>query len=83
MVGVMKKMLLSALLLCLCANAPATEFADSGEKRVALHLLRDIGAEHLLGAFNDAITANLTSAELGALDARLQEFSKQKLLGGQ
>lgn len=49
--------------------------ADAGEKRVALHLLRDMEAKKLLDAFNTAIAANHTPAELAALDASIKDFS--------
>ena len=49
--------------------------ADGGEKRMALHLLRDISAEHLLNAFDKAIKANHTTVELAALDTSLKKFS--------
>lgn len=56
-------------------SAAEAVLSDAGEKRMALHLLRDIGAGHLLSAFNNAIAANHTSAELRALDGSLKEFS--------
>jgi hypothetical protein len=48
---------------------------DAGEKRMALHLLRDIGAGHLLSSFNNAIKANHTARELATLDGSIKEFS--------
>lgn len=56
-------------------SSAAAVLADNGEKRMALHLLRDISADRLFGAFNTAIAANHTTAELAALDAPLKEFS--------
>lgn len=56
-------------------SSGAAVLDDGGEKRVALHLLRDISADHLLSAFNTAIAANHTPAELTALDAPLKDFS--------
>lgn len=49
-------------------------FADERERRVALHILRDLSGEKLLGAFNEAIAANHTPAELAALDAPLKQM---------
>lgn len=48
--------------------------ADDGEKRIALHLLRDISADHLFSAFNKALTDNHTSSELAAMDASIKQF---------
>lgn len=56
-------------------TSAAAVLADAGEKRMALQLLRDVGAKTLLGAFNAAIEANHTPAELAALDASIKEFS--------
>ncbi|HEX5338286.1 MAG TPA: chalcone isomerase family protein [Gallionella sp.] len=53
----------------------AAVLADGGEKRMALHLLRDIEAEHLSGSLSKAIAANHTAEELTALDAPLKEFN--------
>jgi hypothetical protein len=56
-------------------HSAAVVLADDGEKRVALHLLRDIGAEHFSGKLGKAIEANHTPAELAALDVSLKEFN--------
>jgi len=53
----------------------AAVLADNGEKRIALHLLRDIGADHLSGALSKAISANHTQSELTTLDVSLKEFN--------
>lgn len=45
------------------------------EQRMALHLLRDIGASHLTSSLNKAIKANHTARELAALNANLIEFN--------
>lgn len=49
--------------------------ADGGEKRMALHLLIGISADHLFSALNNAIAANHTPAELSALQVPLKEFA--------
>ena len=56
-------------------TSAAAVLSDPNEKRMALHLLRDISADRLLSAFNKAITANHSDAELAALEASLKEFS--------
>lgn len=53
----------------------AAVLSDTAEKRVVLHLLRDVAAKTLLDAFNAAIVANHTPAEMAALDASVKEFS--------
>lgn len=65
----------AALYLDKKQTSAAAVLDDAGEKRMALHLLRDISADHLLNAFNNAIVANHTAAELSALDASLKEFA--------
>ncbi len=50
--------------------------ADEREHRVALHLVRDMSSEKLLNAFNDAIEANHTQAELVALDTQLKQMAQ-------
>lgn len=53
----------------------AAVLADGGEKRIALHLLVGISADHLYSALKNAIAANHTPAELGALEGSLKEFA--------
>ena len=53
----------------------AAVLADGGEKRMALHLLFSISADHLFSALNNAIVANHTPAELSALEVPLKEFA--------
>lgn len=65
---------ITALYLPAKSTSFATVLADGGEKRIALHLLIGISADHLFSALNNAIAANHTPAELGALEAPLKEF---------
>lgn len=51
-------------------------FADSGAKRMAFHLLRDVSGKQMLDAINEVIPANHNADEMKALEARLAEFSK-------
>ena len=53
----------------------AAVLADGGEKRMALHLLIGISADHLYSALNNAIAANHPPAELSALEMPLKEFA--------
>lgn len=50
--------------------------ADEHEHRVALHIVRDLGSDKLLHAFNEAIEANHTAAELTALAAQLKQMAE-------
>jgi hypothetical protein len=120
----MKKLLLTAVLLCLCANVQAAEVAgvkladsihlgsrdlvlngaglrtkfffkvyvaalylgekthvaeaaldQSGEKRVALYILRELSDEQMLKAFNEVMAANHTAAEMQVLEPQLKELT--------
>lgn len=50
--------------------------SDTGAKRIALHMMRDISAETLSKSFNKAIADNLTPAEMEALEPQLKQFTK-------
>ncbi|MEO8332569.1 MAG: chalcone isomerase family protein, partial [Gallionella sp.] len=50
--------------------------ADEHEHRVVLHMLRELSSEKLFGAFNEAIKANHTAAELAALDGQLKQMAQ-------
>lgn len=50
--------------------------ADEREHRVALHILHELSSKKLFNAFNDAIEANHTPAELAALDAQLKQMAQ-------
>lgn len=49
--------------------------SDTNSQRVALHMLRELSDEKLLSAFNEAIEANHTPAELSALAAPLKQMA--------
>jgi hypothetical protein len=46
-----------------------------GVKRVSMHILREISGEKMLNAFNEAMTANHTPAEMQALEPQLKELT--------
>lgn len=48
--------------------------ADTGSKRVALHLLYSLKSETLMEAFKNAIESNHNSTELSAMDVGLKKF---------
>lgn len=65
----------AALYLTEKNSSGAAVLADDGEKRIALHVLRDIGAARLSGGLSNAIIANHAPAELHVLDTALKEFA--------
>jgi long-chain acyl-CoA synthetase len=48
--------------------------ADTGPKRIALQLLRDLSSDQLLSAFNDGLKSNHAPAELAKLDAQVKQL---------
>ena len=63
----------AALYLGTKKNSETAVLTDPGEKRIALHLLRDISAEHLLHNFKKAIGKNHADEELKAMKAELHD----------
>jgi hypothetical protein len=63
-----------ALYLGKTTNSADAVFADTGVKRVALHMLYGMKSEKLLNAFKDAIEANHSDAELASIDSGMKKF---------
>ena len=57
------------------SSTPAAILAQPGPKRVAIHMLRDVGADTFTEALADGIRANHSEAEAKALEARIKELS--------
>ena len=55
--------------------APAAILEQAGPKRVAIHMLRNVGADAFTEALADGIRANHSDAETKALEPRLKELS--------
>jgi hypothetical protein len=55
--------------------APAAILEQAGPKRVAIHMLRNVGADAFTEALADGIRANHSDAEVKALEPRLKELS--------
>jgi hypothetical protein len=53
---------------------PAAILQSSGPKRVAIHMLRDVGAETFTEALADGIRANHSEAEAQALEPRVKQL---------
>ena len=55
-------------------STPAAILEQPGAKRVAIHMLRDVGADDFTAALADGIRANHSEAETKALEPRIQEL---------
>ena len=49
-------------------------FSDTGNKRVAMHLLRELSAEKLLHALDEGFEANNSAAEMAAIEPQMKAF---------
>jgi hypothetical protein len=56
-------------------STPAAILAQPGPKRVAIHMLRDVGADTFTAALVDGIRANHSEVDAKALEPRIQELS--------
>jgi hypothetical protein len=65
----------AALYLPEKTSDPAAVLALAGNKRVAIHMLRDVGADTFIAALIDGVRANHTQAEVASLEPRLKEFA--------
>ena len=54
---------------------PAAVVALPGNKRVAIHMLRDVGADTFIAALIDGVKANHPQAEVQRLEPRLKELA--------
>jgi hypothetical protein len=54
---------------------PAEAISSAGPKRVAIHMLRDVGADAFTEALADGIRANHSEAEAKALEPRIKELA--------
>lgn len=69
------KVYVAALYLGEKTHAAEVALNQSGVKRVSMHILREISDEKMLNAFNEAIVANHTPAEMQALEPQLRELT--------
>jgi long-chain acyl-CoA synthetase len=77
--GVRSKMFVKgyvgALYLAQKKSAADAVLADKGQKRVALHILRDdVPADKMLSGLKEGLADNNSQAEMTALDARIKDF---------
>jgi Chalcone isomerase-like len=68
------KVYVGALYLGQKAVSAKAVLSDTGAKRVALHLLRDLKADQVSGALNEGLLANNSAEELAKLDAKIKDF---------
>lgn len=57
------------------AAAAGEAIGAAGPKRIAIHMLRDVGAEQFTEALADGIRANHSEAEAQALEPRVRELA--------
>jgi hypothetical protein len=57
------------------SSTPDAILAQPGPKRVAIHMLRDVGADTFTEALADGIRANHSEAEAKALESRIKELA--------
>jgi hypothetical protein len=57
------------------SSSPAAALEQPGPKRVAIHMLRDVGADAFTEALADGIRANHSEAEAKALEPRVKELA--------
>ena len=53
----------------------AAILAQPGTKRVAIHMLRDVGADAFAEALTEGMRANVSEAEMKALEPRIKQLS--------
>ncbi len=54
--------------------APQAVLADTGPKRVAMHMLRDLAAEQLFTALNDGLKNNHAPADLAKFEPQVKQL---------
>jgi hypothetical protein len=69
------KIYVAALYLGEKAFVGETALNEPGEKRIALHVLRELSDEQMLHSFDEVMIANHTPAEMQALEPQLKELT--------
>ena len=74
--GVRKRLFFDVYAIGLYVRDPkADPIAQPGPKRVAIHMLRDVGADQFTDALADGMKANHTDAEYKSLEPRVKELA--------
>ena len=68
------KVYVGALYLQKKASATEAVLADSGPKRIAMHMLRDLTAEQLFAALNDGLKNNHAPGDLAKLEPQVKQL---------
>jgi len=68
------KIYVGALYLQQKKTAADAVLADTGARRIALYLLRDLTSEQLFSALNEGLKSNLASAELAKLEPQVKQL---------
>ena len=68
------KVYVAGLYLTQKTNDASAVISDTGNKRVSMHMLRELSAEKLLHALDEGFEANNSAAEMTAIDAQMKAF---------
>jgi len=68
------KVYVGALYLQKKASVTEAVLADSGPKRIAMHMLRDLTAEQLFAALNDGLKNNHAPGDLAKLEPQVKQL---------
>ena len=69
------KVYVAALYLGEKTHAAEVALDQPGEKRIELHILRELSDDEMLHAFNEVMSANNTPAEMQVLEPQLKELT--------
>ena len=76
--GVRTKMVFKVYVAALYLTQKQTDanavISDTGNKRVSMHMLRELSAEKLLHALDEGFEANNSAAEMTAIDSQIKAF---------
>ena len=74
--GLRKRLFFQVYAIGLYVRDPKADLiAQTGPKRVAIHMLRDVGAEQFTEALTEGIKANHSEAEASALEPRIKQLA--------
>ncbi len=68
------KVYVGALYLQQKRTTPDAVFNDSGPKRIAMHMLREVRAEQFFAALSEGLKDNHTSEQMAKIDPQIREF---------
>ena len=68
------KVYVAALYLTQRQTDANTVISDTGNKRVSMHMLRELSSEKLLHGMNEGFEDNNSAAEMAAIDAQMKAF---------